>query len=66
MHFSLRFLDVFPEFFVPRGQRARETFFQTFWGFRARRARETPVARGRVRKCNIKNLWYAIRGALDI
>ena len=27
-----------------------ETFFQTFWGFRARRARETPVARGRVRK----------------
>ena len=32
------------------GPLAPGDFFQTFWGFRARRARETPVARRRVRK----------------
>ena len=32
-------------------------FFQTFWGFRARRARETPVARGRVRNTCMTDIF---------
>ena len=44
------FFETFSRFFGTPGPEARETFFQTFWGFRARRARETPVARRRVRK----------------
>ena len=43
------FRDFFQTFWDP-GRRPQETFFQTFLGFRARRARDTPVARGRVRK----------------
>ena len=54
--FSRLFLD-FSDFFKTfsrllgtPGPEAPGHFFQTFCGFRARRARETPVARGRVRK----------------
>ena len=39
----------FCETFRHPGAPAPGDFFQTFLGFRARRARETPVARGRVR-----------------
>ena len=39
-----------PDFLGPRGWRPRETFFRHFGDFGARRARETPVARRRVRK----------------
>ena len=39
---------LFPDFLAPRGDPAR--LFQTLFGFRARRARETPVACRRV--CN--------------
>ena len=47
------FSDIFETFsrlFRAPGPEAPGDLFQTFWGFRARRARETPVARGRVRK----------------
>ena len=46
------FSRLFPDFLGPRGRRPRETFFRLFGDFLARRARETPVARRRVRKVN--------------
>ena len=42
---SPRLSRLFPDFWGPR-----EGFFETFLGFRARRARKTRVARGKVRK----------------
>ena len=50
------FSRLFPDFL---GLRPRETFFQSFFGFRARSARvsETPVARGRVRNPNRSGVW---------
>ena len=43
------FFETFSRLFGALGPEAPGDFFQTLWGFRARRARETPVARGRVR-----------------
>ena len=53
--------DFFETFSRPLGTPGPEApgdFFQTFWGFRARSARETPVARRRVR--NPKTLFLRL------
>ena len=44
----LDFFDTFSGRFGVPGPEAPGDIFQTFLGFRARRAQETPVARGRV------------------
>ena len=58
------FRDFFQTFWGP-GPPVPGDSFQTFWGFRARRAQETPVARGRVRKAKGQRFgggvgwWYS-------